>query len=204
MDKKQHNQTFSIKNFMNKYLAFVGMFVGAGFISGSIVHLGEGINPWDVSVLVVGVLFFLISTCVQEFIFNKKDYKQAGVVSFILYSIVLSIGVGMASGGFQHYVDTPEYSAYLIPIGLGLGLIAFLLKEQAQLSFVTWLKYFISIIVFVVVSIWGLNALIQHIPETLLQGQGHSHGGHATDDVHVESAASDVQGDDHDHSSHVH
>lgn len=203
----KNKPVFSIKNFMNKYLAFVGMFVGAGFISGSIVHLGEGVNPWDVSVLIVGVLFFSISTCVQEFVFNKKDYKQAGVISFIMYSIVLSIGVGMASGGIQHYVDTPFYSAYLIPIGFALGIIAFFLKEQGKLSLVGWCKFLGLTGVLTIFAVWGLGTLANHIPETLLQGQGHSHGHRSTEsnDVSVETTAViDVEDEDHDHSSHEH
>jgi len=104
--------------------------VGAGFISGSVVHLGEGINTWDISVLIVGVLFFLASTCMQEFVFNQRSIKDVEVLQFLAYSIVLALGVGMASGGVQHFVDIPRYSSFLIPIGLGLGVLAFLLERK--------------------------------------------------------------------------
>jgi len=124
----------SLGRSVSRYLAFVGMFVGAGFISGSVVHLGEGINTWDISVLIVGVLFFLASTCMQEFVFNQRSIKDVEVLQFLAYSIVLALGVGMASGGVQHFVDIPRYSSFLIPIGLGLGVLAFFLKEKEMFT----------------------------------------------------------------------
>ena len=164
---------------ISRYLAFVGMFVGAGFIAGSIVHLGEGINTWDVSVLIVGVLFFLASTCVQEFVFNKRNIKDAKVIQFIVYSIVLALGVGMASGGIQHFVDTPRYSSYLVPIGLGLGVIAFFLKEGEVFTSKKWLQIVGSVIGLVVASIWLLGVIGKVLPESLLHNQGHNHDSHA-------------------------
>jgi len=169
---------------ISRYLAFVGMFVGAGFIAGSIVHLGEGINTWDVSVLIVGVLFFLASTCVQEFVFNKQSYKDLEVVQFILYSIVLALGVGMASGGVQHFVDTPGYSSFLIPTGLGLGVIAFFLKERVVFTPKKWLQIVSTVIVATLVAIWLLGEIGKTLPESLLHQGGHGHG--------------------HDHDSHAH
>jgi hypothetical protein len=164
---------------IGRYLAFVGMFVGAGFIAGSIVHLGEGINTWDVSLLIVGILFFLTSTCVQEFVFNKKNIKDAEVLQFIVYSIVLALGAGMASGGIQHFVDTPKYSSYLVPIGLGLGVIAFFLKERVQLTSKIWLQISGGVIALVLATIWILGEIGKVLTESLLHTDGHAHGLHS-------------------------
>jgi hypothetical protein len=163
---------------ISRYIAFVGMFVGAGFISGSIVHMGEGINTWDVSVLIVGIIFFLTSTCVQEFVFKKRNFKDAQVFQFLLYSIVLAIGVGMASGGIQHFVDTPAYSSYLVPTGLGLGVIAFFLKEKEVFAPKKWLQIISIVVSMTIVSILILGQIGQVLPESLLQKQGHDHDSH--------------------------
>ena len=163
---------------ISRYLAFVGMFVGAGFISGSIVHMGEGINTWDVSVLIVGVIFFLASTSVQEFVFNKRNFKDSQVLKFLLYSIVLAIGVGMASGGIQHFVDTPVYSSYLVPTGLGLGVIAFFLKEKEVFAPKKWLQIISIVVSVTIVSILILGQIGQALPEYLLHKQSHDHGSH--------------------------
>lgn len=158
---------------IGRYLAFVGMFVGAGFISGSIVHLGEGFNLWDLSMLVVGVLFFLVSTCVQEFIFSKKNIKDVKIIQFILYSLVISIGVGMASGGTQHFVDTPVYSSYLIPIGLGIGMVTFFIKEKVAFAPKKWLQIVSIVIIMVIVLILLLGQIGKVLPEPHSQYHGH-------------------------------
>jgi len=87
IENKEHSRS-QLGKLISKYLVFVGMFIGAGFISGSIVHLGEGINPWDISILVIGVILFLVSTSIQEFVFNKRSIKESGVLKFLLYSLV--------------------------------------------------------------------------------------------------------------------
>jgi len=182
-EKKEFNelQVSSRSRLIARYFAFVGMFVGAGFISGSIVHLGEGINPWDVSVLVVGVLFFLTSTFVQEFVFSNKNFKEAKVLQFLAYLLVLSVGVGMASGGTQHFVDTPIYSSYLIPIGLGLGVIAFFLKEKERFVSKQWFQIVGTVFIMTIVLIWLLGLIGKNLPESLLHQKGHSHSSQNTD-----------------------
>ncbi|WP_147363263.1 hypothetical protein [Deinococcus sp. RM] len=49
-------------------------------------------------------------------------------------SFVLSVGIGMVTGGVQHFLDNPAYSAALISAGLILALLAFLAREGVQLS----------------------------------------------------------------------
>lgn len=122
------------KKVIAPFLTFALMFIGAGFISGSIVHLGEGVNPWDVSILSIGVLLFMIGSYVQEILYNGKSLKEEGTLFFLFFSLLLSLGIGMVSGGTQHYVDTPSYSSYLIPIGLGIGMLAFVLKTNIKLA----------------------------------------------------------------------
>jgi peptidoglycan/LPS O-acetylase OafA/YrhL len=176
IEQKKSNelQAPSLRRSISRYLAFVGMFVGAGFISGSIVHMGEGVNAWDVSVLVAGVIFFLASTCVQEFVFNKRNVKDAHVLQFLLHSIVLAIGVGMASGGIQHFVDTPTYSSYLVPIGLGLGVIAFFLKEKEIFTPKKWLQIISIVVGLTIISIFTLVRVGQMLPESLLHKHDHN------------------------------
>jgi len=178
IENKEHSRS-QLGKLISKYLVFVGMFVGAGFISGSTVHLGEGINPWDISILVIGVILFLVSTSIQEFVFNKRSIKESGVLKFLLYSLALSLGVGMASGGTQHFIDTPGYSSYLIPVGLGLGMIAFFLKEKEVFTAKKWLQMIVIIITISISLIWFLGQIGDILPESLLQNQRHNHDSHA-------------------------
>jgi len=126
------------------FIIFILLFFGVGFISGGAVHLGEGVNVWDISLVVVGILLFVTGSYIQEVIFNKKNLIAEGIIPFLVYSLVLSIGVGMASGGIQHFVDTPQYSMFLIPIGLIIGLFAFIFKQNIQLASQQWVKLIVS------------------------------------------------------------
>lgn len=154
------------------FLTFTMMFIGAGFISGSIVHLGEGINSWDLGILTTGVLLFIVGSYVQESIYNKKNLKEEGAITFLLYSLLLSLGIGMASGGTQHYIDTPSYSAILIPTGLTLGLFAFILKNNIKLS----LKSIARLVFGVVASMSILGMGLVYGASYLPQGASHNHG----------------------------
>lgn len=116
------------------FITFALLFIGAGFISGSIVHLGEGLNPWDISILTTGVILFMIGSYVQEILYNGKSFKEKDTLLFLFFSLLLSLGIGMVSGGTQHYVDTPSYSSYLIPIGILIGMFAFVLKTNINLT----------------------------------------------------------------------
>ncbi len=120
------------------FLRFIALFLGTGFIAGSIVHLGEGVNVWDVSILSLGVLLFVTGSFAQERASGSVNIRKHGIVQFFILSFFLSVGIGMASGGMQHFVDTPSYSAVLIPLGFTLGFLAYLFKEGDALERRQW------------------------------------------------------------------
>ncbi len=126
------NQTTS--HIILSFLSYLALFVGTGFISGAIVHSGnlDELSKYIV-IGVVGILLFLAGSFVQEFALQKNNDK-AGIVKFFFLSLLLSIGIGMISGGTQHFTDFPQYSALLIPFGLILSLVAFLFKNNYVLS----------------------------------------------------------------------
>lgn len=129
------NTITTTKTVILAYLSTLALFIGTGFISGAIVHTG---NISEVSkyivIGIVGILIFVIGSFVQESILNAKNLKEEGAVKFILFSLILSVGIGMISGGTQHFSDFPIYSSYLVPIGLLISYIAFLLKNNFEFT----------------------------------------------------------------------
>lgn len=102
-------------------------YVGVGLISGSIVHigtLGGGITRYVV-LITLGIVAFIIGTILEK-------GRSAITLNFIVVSVLLSIGVGMVSGGTQHYLDGPVYASFLLPLGLLLGYIMFVLREDKK------------------------------------------------------------------------
>ena len=102
-------------------------YVGVGLISGSIVHigtLGGGITRYVV-LITLGIVAFIAGTILER-------GRNIITLNFIIISVLLSIGVGMVSGGTQHYLDGPVYASFLLPLGLLLGYIMFVLREDKK------------------------------------------------------------------------
>jgi uncharacterized protein (DUF305 family) len=113
------------------YLSYLSLFIGTGFISGAIVHSGKFSDiPKYIAIGVLGVFLFAIGSLTQEILSGKHSMNKLEAAKFFLFSLFLSIGIGMISGGFQHFTDFPAYSSFLIPIGFILSWCAFLFKNN--------------------------------------------------------------------------
>jgi hypothetical protein len=97
------------------FVSLVCRYLGVGFISGSIVHAGTlgGDATIYCTLLLLGVLLFVLGTYLEEHAKNT--------VTFIVSTTGLSLGVGMMSGGMQHFFDGPLFASLIIPIGLSIG-----------------------------------------------------------------------------------
>jgi Domain of unknown function (DUF305) len=114
------------------YLSYLSLFIGTGFISRAIVHSGKLSDiPKYIAIGVLGVFLFAIGSLTQEILSGKHSMNKLEAAKFFLFSLFLSIGIGMISGGFQHFTDFPAYSSFLIPIGFMLSWSAFLFKNNA-------------------------------------------------------------------------
>jgi len=109
------------------FTSHVLRYVGVGLISGSIVHIGTlgGSVTHYAALITLGILAFIIGTILET-------GRSAITLNFIIISVLLSIGVGMVSGGTQHYLDGPVYASFLLPLGLLLGYIMFVLREDKK------------------------------------------------------------------------
>jgi hypothetical protein len=115
------------------FLAYFLLLASTSFIAGGIVHVGLGENTtYYLGLAVLGVVCFTVGNYLQEFVLNKNT-RNLNLGSFLLVSFVLSIGIGMVTGGVQHFIDNPPYSAVLIPIGLVLAVTAFAWREGGRL-----------------------------------------------------------------------
>lgn len=107
------------------YVSHLLRYVGVGLISGSIVHMGTlgGGHTRYIILIMMGVVAFIAGTLLE-----KRESKSS-ITAFIGISVIMSIGVGMVSGGTQHYLDGPTYAAFLIPIGAAVGYFTFLFRD---------------------------------------------------------------------------
>lgn len=116
------------KPLVRPYAGYVGYFVGAGMISGGIVHYP--LDPMYYGILVVGgAALFLAATILNEIVLSAAPASTRRLARLVGASLLLSLGIGMLSGGIQHFTDFPERAATLIPCGIALSFGAYVLRN---------------------------------------------------------------------------
>ncbi|MFE0601449.1 hypothetical protein ACFW2T_11710 [Streptomyces sp. NPDC058892] len=160
------------KRLLARYLGYVGYFVGAGLISGAVVH-----HPLDPArytrIALYGVLVFLAATALNEFLLTRRKPTFRQVAGIMVASLLLSFGIGMLSGGLQHFEDFPTRAATLVPVGILLSFIAFVIKDEDA----SWRRIFgltgLAVLLTAVAAFTGLRYVASSMaPESA----GHSHG----------------------------
>ncbi|MEV0411155.1 hypothetical protein AB0I68_10210 [Streptomyces sp. NPDC050448] len=157
-----------------RYLGYVGYFVGAGLISGAVVH-----HPLDPArytrIALYGVLVFLAATILNELVLAQHRPRLPRMLVVIGASLLLSFGIGMLSGGLQHFDDFPERGAVLVPLGITVSFVAYVIKDEDT----PWQRIFsllgLAVLLAAAVSFVGLRQVAASMDEPP-EGGGHSHG----------------------------
>lgn len=104
-------------------------YVGIGLISGSIVHATTlGHDLWrTISFISLGILLFLTGLYLEH-----RGQFGRHLASYIVLSILVSLGTGMVSGSTQHYLDGPQSGALLFSIGGWMTYIALLYRDHKE------------------------------------------------------------------------
>ncbi|WP_171110563.1 MULTISPECIES: hypothetical protein [unclassified Streptomyces] len=178
------------------YLGYATTFVGAGLISGAVVH--HPLDPDRYTVIaLVGAAVFLGATLLNEFLLKRQRPSASKVVAIVLASLALSFGIGMLSGGMQHFEDFPERAAMLIPFGLALSFVAYVLRYDPA----RWRSIIgptgLLVLVTAAVAFIGLRGIAADMAAES-GGGGHSHGEETTSET--ETAKTD---DGHTEDSHT-
>ncbi|MFF8603111.1 hypothetical protein ACF065_33510 [Streptomyces sp. NPDC015232] len=157
-----------------RYLGYVGYFVGAGLISGAVVH-----HPLDpdryTRIAAYGALVFLAATILNEFLLTPERPGLPRMLVVIGSSLLLSFGIGMLSGGLQHFDDFPARGAVLVPIGIVVSFVAYVIKDADT----PWHRIFsvlgLTVVVVAALAFLGLREVAASM-ETTSGGHGHGHG----------------------------
>ncbi|MFE1288847.1 hypothetical protein [Streptomyces sp. NPDC058751] len=156
------------------YLGYTTTFVGAGLISGAVVH-----HPLDpdryTMIALIGAGVFLFATVLNEFVLKRQRPGTSKVVAIVLSSLALSFGIGMLSGGLQHFEDFPERAATLIPFGLALSFVAYVLRHDTA----RWRSIIgptgLLVLLTATTAFFGLRGIAADMAAGSAGG-GHSHG----------------------------
>ncbi len=113
-----------------RHTATLLQYIGIGLISGAISH-GFFSGFRSLVTAVIGVIVFVFGLVYERHLSGSKI--DMGKV--LLIGIVFSISTAMVAGGFQHFLDSPWRSAWIIPLGYFISLLVFREKEGIKNSF---------------------------------------------------------------------
>lgn len=113
-----------------RHTASLLQYIGIGLISGAISH-GFFSGFRSLVTAIIGVIVFVLGLAYERHLTGSKI--DMGRV--LLIGIVFSISTAMVAGGFQHFLDSPWRSAWIIPVGYFISLLVFREKEGIKNSF---------------------------------------------------------------------
>jgi hypothetical protein len=113
-----------------RHTATLLQYIGIGLISGAISH-GFFSGFRSLATAVIGIIVFVVGLAYERKLLGSK--VDMGKV--LLIGIIFSISTAMVAGGFQHFLDSPWRSAWIIPVGYFVSVLVFGEKENIKNSF---------------------------------------------------------------------
>jgi uncharacterized cupredoxin-like copper-binding protein len=154
-------------NFPLSHIASLCKYTGISFTAGAITHgfFSEERAIWTA---VFGVVIYLVGGTLEKIANPDKDHSWTDVLAI---GIVASIGLGFFTGGLQHFPDSPARSAWVVPVGFAMSLLAMYLMEgkgKVKMKMVLIYGGF-SLAIVTAASLYSLSYFNEH------GGGGHSH-----------------------------
>jgi len=114
--------------FQLQHLSTLSKYAGIGFIAGAVNH-GMFSEQRALITAAFGVLFFLVGAYLEN---RSKGNEAIAWGDALGFGILASVGLGFFTGGLQHFPDSPERSAWVVPTGFFLSLLSVYFGNGAQ------------------------------------------------------------------------
>ena len=168
-------------HFEKQHAAMLLKYSGISFISGAVNHgffSGER-SLWTAA---TGILLFVIGAVMAHRLEDGPSDGKSALWRTLLLGAMLSVGLGFFTGGLQHFPDSPERSAWVVPLGFVLSIPALAMSEMY-----VWRRsstlYTGLVGLLIAVGSYGVWQWLERHPEYL---GTHAHGveqhGHGNDD----------------------
>ena len=183
--------------FQTKHACMLLTYSGISFISGAVNHgffSGER-SLWTAG---LGILLFVSGALWEHHSRHTQDETLASLWQTLLWGTLLSIGLGFFTGGLQHFPDSPARSAWVVPVGFFVSVLA--LAGSAPLR---WSRAAAIYTLVLGALVCGASALaaqwLQANAQWVAGAAGHAHGapGDATLTVQTVSRSVTIEMDDH-------
>ena len=128
----------------------------------------------------------------------NDETPRSGLMKTLAIGSLLSIGLGFFTGGLQHFPDSPERSAWVVPLGFFVSVLALGLSAPRN-----WTRaasvYVLVLGILTSAGSWGAWQWLKHHPEWAATGHGHGHSqgeqaayGASASDTHSDNPVAQV------------
>ena len=160
---------------------------GISFISGAVNH-GFFSGERSLWTALVGMVLFVLGAWLEHrWQPAGTDTPRSGLMKTLAIGSLLSIGLGFFTGGLQHFPDSPERSAWVVPLGFFVSVLALGLSAPRD-----WTRaasvYVLVLGTLTALGSWGAWQWLERHPEWAATGHGHAEAS-ATGDHHATTNA---------------
>ncbi len=154
-------------SFQTQHSAMLLKYSGISFISGAVNHgffSGER-SLWTAA---VGIVLFVAGAWME----HRSQNNSESLIASLWVGTLLSIGLGFFTGGLQHFPDSPARSAWVVPLGFAISIVALMFTLKMRMQRVL-LAYSLSLGLVVCGSSWAAYEVFVRNPEWAAGGHGH-------------------------------
>ena len=168
--------------FQHHHGAMLLKYSGISFISGAVNH-GFFSGERSVWTAAIGMVLFVLGALLEHRLSDSVDEpEQSSLLRTLIIGALLSIGLGFFTGGLQHFLDSPARSAWVVPLGFFVSVLALALSSNYVWRRST-LIYVVAVGAMVCIASYGAWQWLEQHPEGAVgDGHGHSHN-EASNDV---------------------
>jgi uncharacterized cupredoxin-like copper-binding protein len=164
-------------------------YAGISFISGAVNHgfFSGSRSLWTAA---IGIVLFVAGAWLEHR--ASDEAHPQGLVQSLFMGTLLSIGLGFFTGGLQHFPDSPARSAWVVPLGFFISVIALVSTLQLRWQRALWI-YTLGLGTAISALCWVSYQAFEQHPEWA--AGGHSHGdtasaAHEDHNDHAQDSAS--------------
>lgn len=111
-------------SFQQHHGAMLLKYSGISFISGAVNH-GFFSGTRSLWTAAIGIVLFVLGAWLEHRLnANSNDTPSSGLLQTLVLGTLLSIGLGFFTGGLQHFPDSPARSAWVVPLGFFISVLA--------------------------------------------------------------------------------
>lgn len=160
-------------SFQNHHGAMLLKYSGISFISGAVNH-GFFSGTRSLWTAAIGIVLFVLGAWLEHRQNTPTiDSPQTGLLKTLVLGTLLSIGLGFFTGGLQHFPDSPARSAWVVPLGFFISVLALGLSAPRH-----WPRaatvYVLVLGTAVTAGSWASWQWLERHPNWAISG--HSHG----------------------------